>query len=119
MIIQCDKCSTKFRLDDSKVASSAVKVRCTKCRNVFVVQPPQIVEAAERTGAAVAGPVPLPTSIDKYCVIRGPHVHKDSREQFEVRTHKRLIDILEPTSKTVDTLMRLQLPAGVDIEIKL
>ncbi len=79
----------------------------------------QIVEAAERTGAAVAGPVPLPTSIDKYCVIRGPHVHKDSREQFEVRTHKRLIDILEPTSKTVDTLMRLQLPSGVDIEIKL
>lgn len=79
----------------------------------------QIVEAAERTGAAVAGPVPLPTSIDKYCVIRGPHVHKDSREQFEIRTHKRLIDILEPTSKTVDTLMRLQLPSGVDIEIKL
>ena len=79
----------------------------------------QIVEAAERTGAAVAGPVPLPTSIDKYCVLKGPHIHKDSREQFEIRTHKRLIDILEPTSKTVDTLMRLQLPSGVDIEIKL
>ena len=79
----------------------------------------QIVEAAERTGAAVAGPVPLPTSIDKFCVIRSPHVYKDSREQFERRTHKRLIDILEPTSKTVDTLMRLQLPSGVDIEIKL
>ncbi|KAA0239727.1 MAG: 30S ribosomal protein S10 [Dehalococcoidia bacterium] len=79
----------------------------------------QIVEAAERTGAAVAGPVPLPTSIDKFCVIRGPHIHKDAREQFEIRTHKRLIDILEPTSKTVDTLMRLQLPSGVDIEIKL
>jgi small subunit ribosomal protein S10 len=79
----------------------------------------QIVEAAERTGAAVAGPVPLPTSIDKYCVIKGPHIHKDSREQFEIRTHKRLIDIMEPTSKTVDTLMRLQLPSGVDIEIKL
>ncbi len=79
----------------------------------------QIVEAAERTGAAVAGPVPLPTSIDKYCVIRSPHVYKDSREQFEIRTHRRLIDILEPTSKTVDTLMRLQLPSGVDIEIKL
>lgn len=79
----------------------------------------QIVEAAERTGAAVAGPVPLPTSIDKFCVIRGPHIHKDSREQFEIRTHKRLIDIMEPTSKTVDTLMRLQLPSGVDIEIKL
>ena len=79
----------------------------------------QIVEAAERTGAAVAGPVPLPTSIEKFCVIRGPHIHKDGREQFEIRTHKRLIDILEPTSKTVDTLMRLQLPSGVDIEIKL
>jgi small subunit ribosomal protein S10 len=79
----------------------------------------QIVEAAERTGAAVAGPVPLPTSIDKYCVIKGPHIHKDSREQFEIRTHKRLIDIMEPNSKTVDTLMRLQLPSGVDIEIKL
>ncbi len=79
----------------------------------------QIVEAAERTGAAVAGPVPLPTSIEKFTVIRSPHVFKDSREQFEIRTHKRLIDILEPTSKTVDTLMRLQLASGVDIEIKL
>jgi small subunit ribosomal protein S10 len=79
----------------------------------------QIVEAAERTGAAVAGPIPLPTAIEKYCVIRSPHIYKDSREQFEIRTHKRLIDILEPTSKTVDTLMRLQLPSGVDIEIKL
>jgi small subunit ribosomal protein S10 len=78
-----------------------------------------IVEAAERTGAAVAGPVPLPTEIKKFCVIRSPHVDKDSREQFEVRTHKRLVDILEPTSKTVDALMRLQLPSGVDIEIKL
>ncbi len=79
----------------------------------------QIVEAAERTGAAVAGPVPLPTTIDKFCVLKGPHIHKDAREQFEIRTHKRLIDIIEPTSKTVDTLMRLQLPSGVDIEIKL
>jgi len=79
----------------------------------------QIVETAERTGAAVAGPIPLPTVIRKFCVIRSPVIDKDSREQFEIRTHKRLIDILEPTSKTVDTLMRLQLPAGVDIEIKL
>jgi small subunit ribosomal protein S10 len=67
----------------------------------------------------VAGPVPLPTEIKKFCVIRSPHVDKDSREQFEIRTHKRLIDIVEPTSKTVDALMRLQVPAGVDIEIKL
>jgi small subunit ribosomal protein S10 len=79
----------------------------------------QIVEAAERTGAAVAGPVPLPTQIKRFTVIRSPHIDKDSQEQFEMRTHKRLIDILEPTSRTVDTLMRLQLPAGVDIEIKL
>ena len=67
----------------------------------------------------MAGPVPLPTQIRKFTVIRSPHIDKDSREQFEIRTHKRLIDILEPTSRTVETLMRLQLPAGVDIEIKL
>ena len=78
-----------------------------------------IVETAEQTGAKVAGPIPLPTSIKKFCVIRSPNVDKDSREQFEIRTHKRLIDILEPTSKTVDALTRLDLPAGVDIEIKL
>ena len=78
-----------------------------------------IVEAEERTGAAVSGPVPLPTEIKKFCVIRSPHVDKDSREQFEIRTHKRLVDILDPTPKTVDALMRLQLPSGVDIEIKL
>jgi small subunit ribosomal protein S10 len=79
----------------------------------------QIVEAAEQTGAKVAGPIPLPTHIKKFCVIRSPHVDKDSREQFEIRTHKRLIDILDPTSKTIDALTRLNLPAGVDIEIKL
>ena len=79
----------------------------------------QIVETAERTGAAVAGPVPLPTRIRKYTVMRSPFIDKDSRDQFEIRTHKRLIDIFEPTSRTVDTLMRLQLPSGVDIEIKL
>lgn len=78
-----------------------------------------IVEAAERTGAAVAGPIPLPTEIKKFCVIRSPHIDKDSQEQFEIRTHKRIIDILEPTGKTVDAPMRLQLPSGVDIEIKL
>ena len=78
-----------------------------------------IVEAAERSGAAVAGPIPLPTEIKRFCVLRSPHIDKDSREHFEIRTHKRLIDILEPTSKTVDALMRLQLPTGVDSEIKL
>lgn len=79
----------------------------------------QIVDTAERTGAAVTGPIPLPTHIRKFCVIRSPHIDKDSREQFEIRTHKRLIDVLEPTSRTVDALMRLTLPAGVDIEIEL
>lgn len=79
----------------------------------------KIVETAKRTGADVSGPVPLPTERNLYTVIRAPHKYKDSREQFEIRTHKRLIDILEPTSKTIDALMRLDLPAGVDIEIKL
>jgi small subunit ribosomal protein S10 len=79
----------------------------------------QIVEAAERTGAVVAGPVPLPTSIKRFCVIRSPHIFKDSREHFELRTHNRLIDILEPTSKTIDSLTRLNVPAGVYISIKL
>ncbi|MBM3118841.1 MAG: 30S ribosomal protein S10 [Chloroflexi bacterium] len=79
----------------------------------------QIVETAERTGAVVAGPVPLPTHIQKFCVIRSPHIDKDSREQFEIRTHKRLIDILGPTSKTIDALTQLQLPSGVEIDIRL
>jgi len=79
----------------------------------------QIVETAERTGAVVAGPVPLPTQIEKFCVIRSPFIDKDSREQFEIRTHKRLIDILGPTSKTIDALTQLQLPSGVEIDIRL
>ncbi len=79
----------------------------------------RIVETAKRTGAQVSGPVPLPTEKNIYTILRSPHVNKDSREQFEMRTHKRLIDILQPTSKTMDALMRLDLPAGVDIEIKL
>src|SRR5665648_517682 len=79
----------------------------------------RIVETAKRTGAQVSGPIPLPTEKSIYTILRSPHVNKDSREQFEMRTHKRLIDILEPTAKTVDSLMRLDLPAGVDIGIKL
>ena len=78
-----------------------------------------IVETAERTGATVSGPVPLPTEKNVYCVIRSPFKDKDSREHFEIRTHKRLIDIHQPTPKTVDSLLRMDLPAGVDIEIKL
>ncbi|MCH7905921.1 MAG: 30S ribosomal protein S10 [Chloroflexi bacterium] len=79
----------------------------------------QIVETAERTGANISGPVPLPTSIRRFCVIRSPHIDKRSREHFELRTHKRLIDVHEPTSKTIDAMTRLNLPAGVDISIKL
>ncbi len=79
----------------------------------------KIVDTARRTGASVSGPIPLPTDKNIFTVLRSVHVHKDSREQFEMRTHKRLIDILEPNPKTVDALMRLDLPAGVDIEIKL
>jgi small subunit ribosomal protein S10 len=78
----------------------------------------QIVDTAERTGAVVVGPVPLPTRIEKFTVIRSPFIDKDSREQFEIRTHKRLIDVVEPSSKTIDALVRLNLPAGVDVEIR-
>jgi small subunit ribosomal protein S10 len=78
-----------------------------------------IVDTAKRTGAKIAGPIPLPTRVNKYCVLRSPHIDKKSREQFEIRTHKRLLDILEPTQQTVDALMKLDLSAGVDVEIKL
>lgn len=79
----------------------------------------KIVETAKRAGAEVSGPIPLPTQIQKYCVLRSPHVDKKSREHFEMRTHKRMIDILDPPPQTVDALMQLDLPSGVDIEIKM
>ncbi len=79
----------------------------------------EIVDTAKRTGARVAGPIPLPTKISRYTVLRSPHIDKKSREQFEVRIHKRLVDILEPTQQTIDALMKLELSAGVDVEIKL
>jgi len=79
----------------------------------------KIIESAEKSGAKIAGPIPLPTEKSIYTVLRSPHVHKDSREQFEMRVHKRLIDILDPTPKTIDILTNLDLPAGVDIEIKM
>ena len=79
----------------------------------------QIAETAERTGAKVSGPVPLPTEIKKFEILMSPHVDKDAREQFEIRTHKRLIDIVDPTQKTMEALMELNLPSGVDIQIKL
>jgi len=79
----------------------------------------EIVNTAKRTGAQVRGPIPLPTKIEKFTVLRGPHVDKKSREQFDIRTHKRLLDIVDPTPQTVDALMKLDLAAGVDVEIKL
>ena len=79
----------------------------------------EIVDTAKRTGAKVAGPIPLPTKVNRYTVLRSPHVDKKSREQFEIRTHKRLIDILEPTQNTIDSLMKLDLSAGIDVTITL
>jgi len=79
----------------------------------------EIIETANRSGAKVSGPIPLPTTINKFCVNRSPHVDKKSREQFEIRTHKRLLDILEPTQQTIDALMKLDLSAGVNVELKL
>jgi ribosomal protein S10 len=79
----------------------------------------EIVDTAKRTGATVKGPIPLPTKIERYTVLISPHVNKDARDQYELLTHKRLMDIVDPTDKTVDALMRLELPAGVDVQIKL
>lgn len=78
----------------------------------------EIIESAKRSGAKVLGPIPLPTRIERYTVLRSPHVDKKSREQFEIRTHKRLIDIVEPTAKTIDSLNKLNMPAGIEIKIK-
>src|SRR5437660_12153733 len=102
------------------MAKQRIRIRLKAFDHKILDQSRQmIVETAERTGAVVAGPRPLPTRIERFTVIRSPFIDKDSREQFEMRTHKRLIDVLEPTSTTVDALMRLNVPAGVDIEIKL
>ncbi|HHW06080.1 MAG TPA: 30S ribosomal protein S10 [Clostridia bacterium] len=102
------------------MAKQKIRIRLKAFDHRLLDQSAQkIVETAKRTGADVSGPVPLPTEKNIFTILRSPHVNKDSREQFEMRTHKRLIDILDPTPKTVDALMRLDLPAGVDIEIKL
>jgi len=102
------------------MANQKIRIRLKAYDHEIIDQSAKkIVETVERTGATISGPVPLPTDRHLYCVIRSPHVNKDSREHFEVKVHKRLIDILDPTPKTVDSLMRLDLPAGVDIEIKL
>lgn len=101
------------------MAQQKIRIRLKAYDHKLVDQSSQkIVETAKRTGALVSGPIPLPTEKSIYTILRAPHKYKDAREQFEMRVHKRLIDILEPTPKTIDALMRLDLPAGVDIEIK-
>lgn len=103
-----------------KMAKQKIRIRLKAFDHKVIDQSAQkIVETARKTGASVSGPIPLPTEKNVFTILRSPHVNKDSREQFEMRTHKRLIDILDPTPKTVDSLMRLDLPSGVDIEIKL
>ena len=101
------------------IASQNIRIRLKAFdHRVLDQSTDEIVTTAKRTGASVRGPIPLPNKIEKYTVLRGPHIDKKSREQFEIRTHKRLIDIFEPTPQTVDALMKLDLPAGVDVEIK-
>ncbi|MBQ3409130.1 MAG: 30S ribosomal protein S10 [Clostridia bacterium] len=102
------------------VASEKIRIRLKAYESKILEQSAEkIVDTAKKTGAKVSGPIPLPTEKEIITILRSPHKHKDSREQFEMRTHKRVIDILYPTQKTVDNLMKLDLPAGVDIEIKL
>ena len=101
------------------VSSEKIRIRLKAYDHVVLDQSAEkIVDTAKKTGAKVSGPIPLPTQIEIVTILRSPHKHKDSREQFEMRTHKRVIDILYPTQKTMDSLMKLELPAGVDIEIK-
>ena len=110
----CDKKEGK------SLANQKIRIKLKAYDHTLIDQSAEkIVETAKKTGARVSGPIPLPTDKEIITILRAPHKYKDSREQFEMRTHKRLIDILNPTSKTVDSLMRLDLPAGVDIEIKL
>ena len=102
------------------VASEKIRIRLKAYESKILEQSAEkIVDTAKKTGAKVSGPIPLPTEKEIITILRSPHKHKDSREQFEMRTHKRVIDIFYPTQKTVDSLMKLELPAGVDIEMKL
>ncbi|MBO4816397.1 MAG: 30S ribosomal protein S10 [Clostridia bacterium] len=104
----------------SSVQSEKIRIRLKAYDNVVLDQSAEkIVDTAKRTGAKVSGPIPLPTKKEIVTILRSPHKHKDSREQFEMRTHKRVIDILYPTQTTIDSLMKLDLPAGVDVEMKL
>lgn len=109
-----------MRKETRKVPSDKIRIRLKSFDHRMLDQSAlKIVDTARQTGANVAGPVPLPTEINKFCVIRSPHIDKESMEHFEMRTHKRLIDILEPNQRTIDALMRIDLPGGVHIEIKI
>lgn len=109
-----------MRKETRKVPSEKIRIRLKSFDHRMLDQSAlKIVDTARQTGARVAGPVPLPTEINRYCVIRSPHIDKESMEHFEMRTHKRLIDILEPNQRTIDALMRIDLPGGVHIEIKI
>ena len=103
-----------------KVESQKIRIRLKAFDHRTIDRSTQeIVDTAKRTGAIVYGPIPLPTKVEKFTLLRSPHVNKTARDQFEIRTHKRIMDIIEPTDKTVDALMKLDLAAGVDVEIKL
>jgi small subunit ribosomal protein S10 len=109
-----------MRKEVRKVPADKIRIRLKSYDHRILDQSAlKIVETARVTGARIAGPVPLPTEINRYCVIRSPHIDKESMEHFEMRTHKRMIDILEPNQKTIDALMRIDLPGGVHIEIKI
>ena len=102
------------------MASQRIRIRLKAFDHRLIDQSArEIVDTAKRTGAHVVGPIPLPTKMERFTVLVSPHVNKDARDQYELRTHKRLMDIVDPTDKTVDALMKLDLPAGVDVEIKL
>ncbi|MBI4041125.1 MAG: 30S ribosomal protein S10 [Deltaproteobacteria bacterium] len=104
MELQTQKIRIRLKAFDHKLLDQSVR---------------EIIESARQTGAKVIGPIPLPTEINKFCVLRSPHIDKKSREQFEIRTHKRLLDIVEPTPQTIDSLMKLELSSGINVEIKL
>jgi len=107
-------------MSEKKMQNQKIRIRLKAFDYALIDRSAQeIVETAKRTGAVVKGPVPMPTKIERFDVLRSPHVNKTSRDQFEIRTHLRLLDIVDPTDKTVDALMKLDLPAGVDVEIKL
>ena len=118
--IQASFKSMAYLDENSGVEKQSIRIRLRAYDNkILDISTQEIVNTAKRTGAQVKGPIPLPTRIEKFTVLRSPHIDKKSREQFETRTHKRLIDIVEPTPQTVEALMKLDLASGVDIEIKL